>query len=367
MDGTGFGGFCHRRHHRLYGYAFTRRRDADGCRECDQRNLYGFGERHSLYADSGSHQQRRQFRRRNRFRVHSCRSDCAERAGHWDCRAFRQRTGDDYLYAAFAFDGHYGLHGNVYARQPDRDGIGRKRNKHQCGWLDKWHILHVHGSRDKWGRQLGRVGGFQLGRNLSATVYDSFNRANQSLNATTTENGAKTWSVTRLDNTASPISAAGVVIASKAVNDSGSFSSGEHWFANVDTGATTMDVSVTLKSLGAHPEYGQLQAKWLDNTDYILMQVNNSDTSASNYYLGYRQGATYTALNGSIAVTPADGDVLRVVVSGTTVTAYINGSVVYGPTAVSAISYLSSATKAGFSAITTTYQSTVVFYDFKVA
>ena len=201
----------------------------------------------------------------------------------------------------------------------------------------------------------------------SATVYDSFNRANQSLNATTTENGAKTWSVTRLDNTASPISAAGVVIASKAVNDSGSFSSGEHWFANVDTGATTMDVSVTLKSLGAHPEYGQLQAKWLDNTDYILMQVNNSDTSASNYYLGYRQGATYTALNGSIAVTPADGDVLRVVVSGTTVTAYINGSVVYGPTAVSAISYLSSATKAGFSAITTTYQSTVVFDDFKVA
>lgn len=190
------------------------------------------------------------------------------------------------------------------------------------------------------------------GGGVTVLVSDSFTRADSS-SLGSTETGGKAWRVDSSSGLASGAVVSGAVQLTSTMH--------EAVVASVDTGVTDRSAEVTLAAIGQYPGYGNLMVRYADYGHYVYLQLNATASPPTAYQLVAYDGAYDVLL--TAAVTPAAGDVLKVVATGNTYEVFINGTS-YG-TATSSVA--SSATRGGFSIMPESAGTyTVVFDDFKV-
>lgn len=190
---------------------------------------------------------------------------------------------------------------------------------------------------------------------------DNFNRANASTLGSTPV-GNKAWT---------PSASVGVASGNIASNQAYLWgdSPGAMLLATIDIGTSAFDVSVKLATIGSHPNFSGLTARYVDPTHHLHLLLNDP-SSATAYILEVQAGTgggAYT-IYATIPVTPAAGDVLRFHApeGSNMVTVVVNG-VEYGPYNCAAAS--TTATRVGFQAQYTSAGdlSTVRFDDFSVS
>lgn len=109
----------------------------------------------------------------------------------------------------------------------------------------------------------------------------------------------------------------------------------------------TVQVSLPTKNGSS---YAGLVVRGADSSNYIVLRANPSNYELISFIAG---AETSRGTGGS---TPANGDVLSIVASGTSITGKVNGSTVVGPVTISS---LSSNTKCGLY----TYSDGVTRFD----
>lgn len=132
-------------------------------------------------------------------------------------------------------------------------------------------------------------------------VTDDFNRANGSLNGSTTSDGAATWTVQ-------------VGTFNVASNQASSGSSGGLDHATLEAACADCEVSVTIRTNSANSRGVVL--RWVDTSNYLLV-----DQSATALRLRKRVAGSTTTV-ASAVVTGAVGDRIRVVAVGNQVTVH---------------------------------------------
>jgi hypothetical protein len=145
-------------------------------------------------------------------------------------------------------------------------------------------------------------------KQISVTITDSFNRADSTSGLGNTETGQAWQTVAGTGSTTT-----WGIVSGQAYNIAGQDS-----FQVVDSGVSDCTVQVKVTD-NTNKQYSRLIFRFVDNANYYMLQSNST-----NYQLYKKVTGTFTALK-TIAVTPAIGDVLKVVLSGSTITPYING------------------------------------------
>lgn len=192
-------------------------------------------------------------------------------------------------------------------------------------------------------------------------ISDDFNRADASTLGTTPV-GGKTW-VTAFTGTGG--SSISVGIESNRAFLGGVPPGDGNTYAYVDSNSANIDASVTLSVLGSTPVYASLIARFVDTNNFVLLQYDSNVSGASAYGAYKRVAGTYTNLGYTSGVTPTDGDVIRLVVSGTDTVDFYIGAAHFGPFTATDIS--SSSVNVGLaSGISGSVSSTARFDNFLV-
>lgn len=108
-----------------------------------------------------------------------------------------------------------------------------------------------------------------------------------------------------------------------------------------DSGVSDGTITATLAIVNTSPTTA-LCFRYQDESNHWAFNVGGGN----NWSIYQRSGGSYTSIISNTGVVAANGDQLKVVLSGTTVTAYINGVLFWTGTN----SFLSTATKVGFRA-----------------
>lgn len=148
-----------------------------------------------------------------------------------------------------------------------------------------------------------------------ANRSDNFNRADESVSGTlgtpSDSSGAYTYNAT-----------AAWLIAS---NTAGMALGGNIATAALDAGAANAEVQVTIATTGNNGYFG-LCARYVDTSNYLVaIQI-----VGGGLYI-YRMTSGSLVQLGSYSSTPANGDVLKFVVDGNDISAYLNGTLRIGP------------------------------------
>jgi hypothetical protein len=145
-------------------------------------------------------------------------------------------------------------------------------------------------------------------QSVGLPITDSFNRAD---NATTLGNAdtGQAWQI--VAGTGSTTTWG--IISNQAYNIAGQDS-----FAIQDAAVSDCTIQVKVSDTSTK-QYSRLIFRFVDKDNHFMLQNNTT-----NYQLYKKAAGTFTALK-TIAVTPAIGDIMKVVLSGSTITPYING------------------------------------------
>lgn len=144
-------------------------------------------------------------------------------------------------------------------------------------------------------------------------VADDFNRADSTTSLGTTTTGGKVWE--SLD--------AGAGAATWGISGNRAYCSATKPNGNVTIDAGVSDevsVQVTLAALAEGGTDAGLLARFADVNNFWMLYID----PGSNYAVMRRTGGSYTSLTTGGAASP--GDVLKITVSGMTLTFYVNGA-----------------------------------------
>jgi hypothetical protein len=178
----------------------------------------------------------------------------------------------------------------------------------------------------------------------NATIYDSFNRADNASSLGTSDSGhiwvydSQVWGIS--GNKARPYSGT----ADKSIY--------------IDSGKSDCTVQCTFASaLGtAAATAHRMTFRWQDTTHYFAIQATTTG------YTLWLQNGGWTSLATSSGFTPAQGDVVKVVLSGSSITVFANGTQIISVTNTN----YQTATKHGL-AIGNASTTTILYDDFSVA
>lgn len=158
----------------------------------------------------------------------------------------------------------------------------------------------------------------------STLVADNFNRADAQLHGSTTSTGGATWT-TIVAGTAGA-AADQVLIVGQAAQRTSAASNGGVSYVNVGASDCTIEVTVTALNAAAASRGGGPAVRV--STDGSFFWLNTRVNSTTQGWGLYRQDAAGSAVlvASNAGVTPTIGDRVRLVCSGATITAFVNGT-----------------------------------------
>lgn len=163
---------------------------------------------------------------------------------------------------------------------------------------------------------------------------DTFDRANSIISINSPSDGlgdysgVGTWGIG--SNTAREVSSASVD------------------YAILESSITNVEVQATMSALPANDSAG-LSARVVDVDNLIMARIHVSNA----FQIYKRVGSTFTQVGSTYSYTPAAGDVIKLVVNGTSVSGYVNGVLRVGPSTVND-AVLQTSTKHGLFAMAET-------------